>query len=42
MAKKKKTKKKRAHKYEKKLIINGSFLDVINASVNVDRKFVKK
>ena len=36
MKKAKKKKKKRSHKYETKLAINGTFLDVIKASVLPD------
>ncbi|HSW96975.1 MAG TPA: hypothetical protein VLF89_04060 [Candidatus Saccharimonadales bacterium] len=36
--KKKKSKKKRSSKYEKKLVINGSFLDVIKVAMDVDKK----
>lgn len=35
---KKKAKKKRASKYEKKLAIKGSFLDVIKVAMDVDKK----
>ena len=34
----KKATKKRADKYDKKLVINGSFLDVINAAVAPTKK----
>lgn len=38
MKKKKKPKKKRAHKYEKKLAIIGSFEDVLNVSIRQAEK----
>jgi hypothetical protein len=39
--KKESKKKKRANKYEEKLVINGTFLDVIQASLLPDIKAVK-
>jgi hypothetical protein len=38
MAKKKAAKKKRAHKYDPKLKVKGSFLDLINAAVQPPKK----
>jgi hypothetical protein len=38
MAKKKAAKKKRAHKYEPKLKVTGSFIDLINAAVKPAKK----
>jgi hypothetical protein len=41
MKKVSKKKKKRAHKYETKLAVNGTFLDVIKASLLPDLKVEK-
>lgn len=37
MAKKTKLKKVREHNYEKKLAVKGSFLDLINVAIRVDK-----
>lgn len=37
-AKKKAAKKKRATKYEQKVVLNGSFIDIINAAVQPPQK----
>jgi hypothetical protein len=42
MAKKTKPKKEREHNYEKKLAVKGTFLDLINIAVKVDKPKEKK